>query len=102
MARRQASPGAETPDYAAPDELSDLPPSSSVAFLVLDAADAPLSTAELAECSRVCPRTLRDAVNRLQDAGLAAEVVDPRLNLTSRYALPEDDESGRDDGLRRR
>ncbi|MFB6105469.1 MAG: winged helix-turn-helix domain-containing protein [Halobacteriaceae archaeon] len=51
------------------ESLRDLPPSAKLVAKVLD-ADAPLSQGQLAEESLLPDRTVRYALNRLDEAGL--------------------------------
>ncbi|WP_232687359.1 MarR family transcriptional regulator [Halobacterium zhouii] len=53
------------------DQLRDLPPSAKLVAKVLE-ADAPLSQGDLAEESLLPDRTVRYALNRLEDVGLVA------------------------------
>ena len=51
------------------DRLRDLPPSAKLVAKVLE-ADSPLSQGQLAEESLLPDRTVRYALNRLEDVGL--------------------------------
>ena len=51
------------------DRLRELPPSAKLVAKVLE-SDAPLSQGQLAEESLLPDRTVRYALNRLEDAGL--------------------------------
>ena len=51
------------------DRLRDLPPSAKLVAKVLE-TDAPLSQGQLAEESLLPDRTVRYALNRLEDAGI--------------------------------
>jgi len=51
------------------ERLRDLPPSAKLVATVLS-SDAPLSQSDLAEASLLPDRTVRYALNRLEDAGL--------------------------------
>ncbi|MFC6862261.1 MarR family transcriptional regulator [Halomicroarcula sp. GCM10025817] len=59
------------------DRLRELPPSAKLVAKVLE-DEAPLSQGQLAEASLLPDRTVRYALNRLQDAGL----VDSRYSFT--------------------
>ncbi|MFC7020091.1 MULTISPECIES: MarR family transcriptional regulator [Haloarcula] len=59
------------------DRLRELPPSAKLVAKVLD-DEAPLSQGQLAEASLLPDRTVRYALNRLQDTGL----VDSRYSFT--------------------
>jgi transcription initiation factor IIE alpha subunit len=59
------------------EQLRELPPSAKLVAKVLE-TEAPLSQGELVEESLLPDRTVRYALNRLQDADL----VDCRYNLT--------------------
>ena len=52
------------------EQLRELPPSAKLVAKVLE-TDSPLSQGELAEQSLLPDRTVRYALNRLEDAGLA-------------------------------
>ncbi|MFB6154914.1 MAG: winged helix-turn-helix domain-containing protein [Haloferacaceae archaeon] len=58
------------------DRLRDLPPSAKLVAKVLE-GDAPLSQGELAEESLLPDRTVRYALNRLEEAG----IVDSRYSF---------------------
>lgn len=60
--------GFEDADFR--DKLRDLPPSAKLVAKVLE-TNAPLSQGELAEKSLLPDRTVRYALNRLEDAELA-------------------------------
>lgn len=51
------------------DELRELPPSAKLVAKVLE-TDAPLSQGQLAEASLLPDRTVRYALNRLEESGL--------------------------------
>jgi DNA-binding MarR family transcriptional regulator len=59
------------------DRLRELPPSAKLVAKVLE-DEAPLSQGQLAEASLLPDRTVRYALNRLQDTGL----VDSRYSFT--------------------
>jgi DNA-binding transcriptional ArsR family regulator len=59
------------------DRLRELPPSAKLVAKVLE-DEAPLSQGQLAEASLLPDRTVRYALNRLQDSGL----VDSRYSFT--------------------
>lgn len=59
------------------ERLSDLPPSAKLVAKVLE-TDAPLSQGQLVEASLLPDRTVRYALNRLEEAGL----VDSRYSFT--------------------
>lgn len=54
-------------------ELDDQPPSAKLVYLVLQEADEPQSQADLRKRTRLPNRTVRFAVNRLQELGLIEE-----------------------------
>jgi DNA-binding GntR family transcriptional regulator len=60
------------------DRLRELPPSAKLVAKVLE-TDAPLSQGQLAEESLLPDRTVRYALNRLEEAGLVG----------SRYSVPD-------------
>ena len=73
-----------------PDALADAPTSTRFAFVMLAVADAPLSAADLADRTAAAPRTMRAAVARLDDAGLAtqaAPVEEGGITCGRRYIL---------------
>ncbi|MFB6183542.1 MAG: MarR family transcriptional regulator [Haloarculaceae archaeon] len=59
------------------EQLRELPPSAKLVAKVLE-TDAPLSQGQLAEKSLLPDRTVRYALNRLEDSGLA----DSRYSFT--------------------
>ena len=61
---------------AAPDEetLTDLPPSPKLVYKMLEYNGA-MTQQELAEESMLSTRTVRDAVNRLEEVGVVSEDV---------------------------
>jgi DNA-binding transcriptional ArsR family regulator len=63
------SPLASDEDFR--ERLRELPPSAKLVAKVLE-TDAPLSQGGVAEASLLPDRTVRYALNRLQDAGLVA------------------------------
>ncbi|MFB6162694.1 MAG: MarR family transcriptional regulator [Halococcoides sp.] len=63
-------------DQSARDRLRDLPPSAKLVAKVLD-ADGPLSKAELVEQSLLPDRTVRYALDRLEDI----EMVESRRDV---------------------
>jgi DNA-binding MarR family transcriptional regulator len=67
-ADRDADPLSET-EFR--ERLSDLPPSAKLVAKVLE-TDAPLSQGDLAEESLLPDRTVRYALNRLEERGLVA------------------------------
>ena len=58
-------------DEAFREQLRDLPPSAKLVAKVLE-TDSPLSQGDLAEESLLPDRTVRYALNRLEDVGLVA------------------------------
>jgi len=76
MSTRIGESSDELPSAEFERRLRELPPSAKLVAKVLE-TDAPLSQGELAEESRLPDRTVRYALNRLEDEGL----------VTSRYSF---------------
>jgi DNA-binding GntR family transcriptional regulator len=66
---RRSSPIEDSEEFR--DRLRELPPSAKLVAKVLE-LDAPLSQGSLAEESLLPDRTVRYALNRLEEAGLVA------------------------------
>ena len=75
------------------DRLVNLPPSAKLVFRVLQ-HDQPLTSRDIAEKTLLPKRTVRDALNRLDDADLAEEHVDPQQPRTQLYTPLPVAESG--------
>lgn len=60
-----------------PDEIADAPPSVKLVYLVLEAADEPVSQHELADRANLNVRQAREALATLDQYGL----IDERPNL---------------------
>jgi DNA-binding MarR family transcriptional regulator len=75
---------------AAPDEdtLTDLPPSPKLVYKLLEYNGA-MTHQELAEESMLATRTVRDAVNRLNEVGVVSEYVHLRDARQKLYGLSE-------------
>lgn len=56
------------------DDLSDLPPSAKLVFKVLD-YDGPMTQKQIVEESMLSPRTVRYAIERLDEIGIVSERV---------------------------
>lgn len=73
----------EVPDST----ITDLPPSTQCIFNVLLTADDSLTTAELADETDYCPRTMRYAVNILGERGLVNQHFDSSDPRIRRYSI---------------
>ncbi|WP_396611301.1 transcriptional regulator [Haloferax sp. S1W] len=72
------------------EHLDEMPPSAALVYDILTQADEPVSSTEIASRTLLAPRTVRDALNRLQDAKLVhsrAKITDPRKR---QYELTDD------------
>ncbi|MFC4249449.1 ArsR family transcriptional regulator [Natribaculum luteum] len=58
----------------ASDRLLELPPSSKLVFKVLE-VDGPMTQGAIADATLLNPRTVRDALGRLDDASIVSEDV---------------------------
>ncbi|SDQ94373.1 MarR family transcriptional regulator [Natronobacterium texcoconense] len=78
----------ERPSHASHDSISELPPSAKLVYKVLEYED-PLTQEQIAAESRLCSRTVRYALDKLE----GAELVDSRVCLEdarqSKYWIPE-------------
>lgn len=75
------------------DELADLPPSAKLVYKVLE-YNGPLTQKKIVEESMLSARTVRYALERLDEVGVITEDVyfaDARQNL---YELADPDETG--------
>ena len=77
MSTRPEKPGETGADGDFRDRLRELPPSAKLVAKVLE-DDAPLSQGQLAETSLLPDRTVRYALNRLEES----ELVDSRYSFT--------------------
>jgi predicted transcriptional regulator len=78
---------------AADEELGDLPPSAKLVYKVLD-YNGPLTQKKIVEESMLSARTVRYALERLDEIGVVAEDVyfaDARQNL---YEIKESESGG--------
>ncbi|MFB6267565.1 MAG: MarR family transcriptional regulator [Halodesulfurarchaeum sp.] len=77
--------------------LDDLPPSAKLVFKVLE-YDGPLTQKRIVEESMLSPRTVRYALERLEDCGLVDERIHFKDARQSLYHLAsEDDEAEADE-----
>lgn len=61
-------------DIALPPTVADLAPSAKLVYLVLQETDRPLSRPELRVRTTLPDRTLRAAVDRLEDEGVVRQI----------------------------
>lgn len=80
---------------ASDDPLADLPPSAKLVHLVLDRDGARTQT-ELAEETSLSARTVRTALNRLEDVGIVTESICLRDARKRIYSLESDSGAGTD------
>ncbi|WP_245742053.1 MarR family transcriptional regulator [Natrinema salaciae] len=70
------------------DSLGDLPPSAKLVYKVLE-YEAPLTQEGIATESRLCPRTVRYALGKLEDHGLVTSRACLEDARQSKYRIGE-------------
>ena len=78
----------ETDEYDDTAIDTDLPPSAKLVYKVLE-YEAPLTQAELAAESRLCPRTVRYALGRLEEQGVVTSHACLADARQSKYRIAE-------------
>ncbi|MFP9060436.1 MarR family transcriptional regulator [Natrialbaceae archaeon A-chndr2] len=76
------------------DDLEELPPSAKLVYKVLEYEGA-MTQAELASATRLCSRTVRYAITKLE----AGDAIESRVSLAdarrSIYWIPDEESEGR-------
>ncbi|SEH18041.1 hypothetical protein SAMN04487967_3566 [Natronorubrum sediminis] len=78
----------EATDAADPTPLSELPPSSKLVYKVLE-YEGSMTQEEIATESRLCPRTVRYALGKLESEALVASRVSLADARQSKYRIDE-------------
>lgn len=83
---RDLEPDGEETDPV--DALTELPPSSKLVYKVLE-YEGSMTQDQIATESRLCPRTVRYALGKLEDAGLVTSRVHLADARQSKYQIPD-------------
>jgi len=78
----------ESEETAAESAISEFPPSAKLVYKVLE-YDGPLTQERIADESRLCPRTVRYALGKLEDGGLVTSRVCLEDARQSKYRIGE-------------
>ncbi|WP_226042315.1 helix-turn-helix domain-containing protein [Natrinema sp. DC36] len=78
----------ESEETAAESAISEFPPSAKLVYKVLE-YEGPLTQERIAAESRLCPRTVRYALGKLEDGGLVTSRVCLEDARQSKYRIGE-------------
>ena len=88
MSATESDPEVDGEEAASTTPLAELPPSSKLVYKVLE-YEGSMTQEEIADESRLCSRTVRYALGKLEDAGFVASRVHLEDARQSKYRIAE-------------